>query len=452
MQVKNFSDWGEANETDKASPQIQGDFVNPVFDDSSVERMPSYSSGKSIDLTKETPIETIAGWGPSYMGNATLGDVQFRCNYLAGLNFYNLVPLAAIDSYTIPSGTNQRAVVSFCKHLKNDTLTALGCRITQTMAVFIDETNKCHILSGSDITKNANFDVDNKTTNDGLRINYNGGDAGYNMTLEVKCMSGKNIFAGEVLTAFTGGAIGGKFNSYTGCKSGQMSALWEWFKNNKWAMFGFFLVAGSLICFMGRTLFTPIVFIVSTTAITALVLLIAYNTFLSDNSKAWVGWVTIGVAVVLGLLVGSLMISFIKLAIFIVSAWGGYAVGLLVYNAFMYKMNSQTGFWCFTLGMALVFGILSLCFWNHILIHATAISGSFMAVYGIGLVAGRYTNPFTLAELIQNHQIEAVDPVFYAYLAGNIVLYFLGVVYQYKQKNGSPDHDPYKYKKYGTRY
>ena len=49
--------------------------------------------------------------------------------------------------------------------------------------------------------------------------------------------------------------------------------------------------------------------------------------------------------------------------------------------------------------MGLLFGVLSLCWFNHILIHATAIFGSFLAVYGIGLVAGRYTNPFTIAEL-----------------------------------------------------
>lgn len=203
-------------------------------------------------------------------------------------------------------------------------------------------------------------------------------------------------------------------------------------------MFALFLISGLIICFMGRTIFKPILFIVSCFAAFSIVMLISYSTFLSDNPKAWAGWVTIAVALVLGLFLGWLMLKFIRIGIFIVAAMGGYSVGLLLYNAFMYKIHSQTGFWCFTIGVALLFGVLSLCFFNHLLIHATAIFGSFIAVYGIGLVAGRYTNPFTIGELIKNGQIEGVDPVFYAYFAGNVVLYAMGVMYQYKVKNG--DH------------
>ena len=99
-----------------------------------------------------------------------------------------------------------------------------------------------------------------------------------------------------------------------------------------------------------------------------------------------------------------------------------------------------------------------MCFFNHILIHATAIFGSFIAVYGIGLVAGRYTNPFTIGELYDNGLLENVDPVFYAYLAGNAVLYAMGAVYQYKVKNGDKSGENHYHirdstgGKYGRRY
>jgi len=95
------------------------------------------------------------------------------------------------------------------------------------------------------------------------------------------------------------------------------------------------------------------------------------------------------------------MVKIARLGAFVLAAWGGYAVGLLLYNAFAYKMKSEAGFWGFTLGTALVFGILALCFFDHILILATSLLGSFMAVYGIGLVAGRYTNPFIVATLLE---------------------------------------------------
>lgn len=47
--------------------------------------------------------------------------------------------------------------------------------------------------------------------------------------------------------------------------------------------------------------------------------------------------------------------------------------------------------------MALFFGVLALFFFEHILIHATAVSGAYLAIAGIGIVAGHYQNPFTLA-------------------------------------------------------
>jgi Domain of unknown function (DUF4203) len=214
-------------------------------------------------------------------------------------------------------------------------------------------------------------------------------------------------------------------------------------------MFVLFVSTGLFICFAGRVLFKPIIYICSLFVVTSFILVIAYNTFLLNNQKTWVGWLVIGLAILAGLVAGCCVIRLIKLAIFIVAAWGGFALALLIYNAFMYKMNSEAGFWSFTLGVALTCGILSLCFWNHILIHATAFLGAYMAIFGLGLVAGRYTNPFTIVEMIKNHQIDHVDPVFYAYMAGNIVLYLMGMLFQYRQKNGNPSHDPYSY---GKRY
>lgn len=52
-----------------------------------------------------------------------------------------------------------------------------------------------------------------------------------------------------------------------------------------------------------------------------------------------------------------------------------------------------------------------------------------MAIYGIGLVAGHYQNPFTIATMIKNKEIDSIDPIFYAYLAGNLVMYVLGMLF-----------------------
>lgn len=188
------------------------------------------------------------------------------------------------------------------------------------------------------------------------------------------------------------------FHHKTGCKIGKLSALWEWFNNNKWVMFVTFVITGSIVCFLGRTLFKPVLFIAGVLLSVSLIWIIFYSTFLNENTKTWVGWVVLASAIIFGLIIGCLFVKLVKLGVFILSAWGGFAFSLLIYNAFMYKMHSNVGFWCFTLGIALLFGILALFFFDHILIHSTALAGSFLVINGIGLVAGRYTNPFTIAD------------------------------------------------------
>lgn len=210
-------------------------------------------------------------------------------------------------------------------------------------------------------------------------------------------------------------------------------------------MFVVFVVVGTVVCFLGRTLFKPVIFIAGIILCVSLVWIIFYSTFLNENTKTWVGWVVLLGSVLLGVIVGCLFIKLIKLGAFVLAAWGGFTLALLIYNSFLYKMNSDAGFWGFCCGVALVSGILALFFFDHILIHSSALAGSFLVINGIGLVAGHYQNPFTIASEINNGVIDGIDPLFYAYLGGNIVLYALGVLFQYRQRRGDKvsGNDPY---------
>lgn len=122
----------------------------------------------------------------------------------------------------------------------------------------------------------------------------------------------------------------------------------------------------------------------------AFVWVIAYKTFLSDNPEGWVGWVTLVVALALGVVCGFLLIKFVYVGAFVMAAWGGFALSLLLYNSVMYLGMNETGLWCFSIGMALVCGILALIFVDHILILATAMAGSFLVIEAVGIVAGSY--------------------------------------------------------------
>ena len=310
---------------------------------------------------------------------------------------------------------------------------------------------ECHSLSGADPTKDSEYAVLNSDDNDGLTINYKGGDichddTPYQLTINIKCDQNAESFTNlnvddtdqckRVIT----------FSHKTGCKIGNLSALWDWFMSNKWVMFAVFVIVGAVVCFLGRTLFKPVLFIAGMFLSVSLVWLIFYTTFLSSTTKSWVGWVVLAGSLLLGTLIGAIFVKIAKLGAFVLAGWGGFSVALLIYNAFLYKIDSQVGFWCFCIGVALVFGILACFFLEHILIHSTALLGSFLVINGIGLVAGHYQNPFTIAEMIERGELETIDPIFYAYLASNIVLYLLGILFQYKQRKGDKvsGNDPYE--------
>ena len=128
-----------------------------------------------------------------------------------------------------------------------------------------------------------------------------------------------------------------------------------------------------------------------------MIILICYSTFAKDSDKQWVGWVTTGGSILIGVGVGLVMMRYTTFGGFCLAAWGGFSTGLLIYNAFLYKINSVAALWAFAAALGILYAVLLIFFFDHILIHATAIIGSFMFIFGIGLVAGHYTNPFLLA-------------------------------------------------------
>jgi hypothetical protein len=81
------------------------------------------------------------------------------------------------------------------------------------------------------------------------------------------------------------------------------------------------------------------------------------------------------------------------------------------------------------LGLGGISGALSLYLPEYLEIHSTGVVGSFLLTNGIGLLAGRYQNPFTLVELMRYGEVVSVDPMFYIYLACYIFFYSIGVVY-----------------------
>lgn len=381
-----------------------------------------------------------------------LGDVQFKCQYMAGLNFYDIQPLAIAQSadggYSNVTGADnplRRVYISFCQDLPE----LLWCTAKQpTMAVMVTidpetfEEVSCVTLSGESPTKNAAFNVSDPDNNDGLAIQYTGGDEGYKLTVDIQC-DHDNKFV-PLTTAFADdAALLISFKSQFGCKYDQLSEIWNFFNNNKWAMFVALTVGGMVLCFAGRAMLKPTLFIVGVLTACLVIIFIFYSTFLKANTEKWVGYAVLAGAVIAGLILGWLLTKFQKVGAFALAGWGGFSLGLVLYNAFVYKISGEPWLFYVTVaGCALAVGLLTLVFFDHILIWSTSALGAFMVPYGIGLVAGDYPNPFTLAELIKNGQLDNINPLYYAYMGGTIVLFIVGLLVQYRHKRNNPDHVP----------
>lgn len=251
--------------------------------------------------------------------------------------------------FTGTATANSKITVAFCNPLGDTDLCSTG---DKTMAKTESTTEVCKKLSGPNPTDDSDFSVLDSDNNDGLKITYKNGDAcvadtsrTYEFHIEITCDSSvETIGDYTVVDGFeTGGDSCVKrvsFKHKVGCKNDTLSGLWEWFNNNKWVMFAVFLILGTVICFLGRTLFKPVLFISGMLVAIFLVWLIFYSTFLSNNTKTWVGWVVLIGSILLGLLIGAIFVKIAKLGAFVLAAWGGFSVGLLIYNAFLYKMDS----------------------------------------------------------------------------------------------------------------
>ena len=66
-------------------------------------------------------------------------------------------------------------------------------------------------------------------------------------------------------------------------------------------------------------------------------------------------------------------------------------------------------------------------------IIATSFIGSFLLCCGIGLALGHYENPFTIGDVVNYNPKTRIDPLFYAYLVWNIILFAFGIIFQLRQ-------------------
>ena len=87
-------------------------------------------------------------------------------------------------------------------------------------------------------------------------------------------------------------------------------------------------------------MFKPTLFIIGLGAFVFLSMLIFYSAFFSNNTKDYVGWIVLAVSFIVGIGVGLLLAKLSKLGLAVLAGWGGVCLGLVLWSAFLYKINS----------------------------------------------------------------------------------------------------------------
>jgi hypothetical protein len=302
-----------------------------------------------------------------------------------------LKPLAEYsdnNNLNLTAASGNEYYLSFCNFLPSEN----SCN-AETMATVYYTNNTCTYLSGNELQDDFTFTYVDASGDNSEHVKISYGDAypGYNLTVEIFCSS-DNTFENYTIDESNLSAPYIAIYSSTGCAT---DAFWTWVLNNKWVMFSLSLVIGFILCFFGRKLWKPLFFLSGVLFTVFIILILFYTTFLNNKTESWVGWVVVAGSVLLGLIVGYIFMKISKLGAFVLAGWGGFCLGLLIWNSFLYLAStSNVLFWLFTVGVGVVTGILALVFFDHIIILTSAIAGSYVFVAGIGLVAGRWTNPF----------------------------------------------------------
>jgi len=231
-------------------------------------------------------------------------------------------------------------------------------------------------------------------------------------------------------------------------KAADISAIWEWIQNNRWVIFVALMAIGLLTCFFGRKLFKVVLFVTAMSVVTAGGLFICYSSFLYKDDREWVAWTVLSVMIILGILAGVLMLKLMRFGIFLLALWGGFLLGQLLWTSFIVYTGAAWVQWVSVIGFALVCALLALKIEEHVLIIATSFTGAYCFCRGVGMVAPVWPNDFTIGELIKNKTVPEVEGIFYAYLAGIIILTIAGCVVQYKMKKQDDEADRHPYKRF----
>jgi len=202
-----------------------------------------------------------------------------------------------------------------------------------------------------------------------------------------------------------------------------------------WWLFGTICcAAGLFLALFGRSLLRAVLFLIGLLGTVCAVIVLFYSTFLNDQTADWVFWTVLGGSALVGLLVGFLFTKLARFGGALLSGFGGFMVGIIIFEAWLYTYKLEWLLWVSGAVLALIFFVIGWIFFEPAVIGSTSFIGSYFLARGVGCFIDNASFPsvMVLVDQIESGGIDAISPYYYIYFAAILLMTAIGCFVQYK--------------------
>lgn len=273
---------------------------------------------------------------------------------------------------------------------------------------------------------------------DGVKLTYTGGDAcpttGKPTQFSINMYCDPNM--GWEDYDFSAGMLGDICSPYldtvsrAACSRLSVSQLWDYLSKYSDYFGAFLLLAGVLLVFSGRLLLKPAVCFAGFLTTILVSCFIYYAVYFEDTSDVEDFWFFLGGGALVGIFVGLFACWCTRLGAAVLAGWGGLCGGLILYESFIYRADSQWLFWTTIVICAVAAAITAFIVLDEVVIVATVVLGSYSLVRGVACYAGHYYNEFTMAKMAEEGLLDDIDPWYWAYVGGFFLAVLIGTLVQ----------------------
>ena len=134
-----------------------------------------------------------------------------------------------------------------------------------------------------------------------------------------------------------------------------------------------------------------------------------------DKSRDYTLWITLGVGLIFGLVLGYFLIKIEVIIYFCIGGYLGYLLGNMLYAATLIHINSNLVLPITLVICILLCGYISYKLSKHIIIVTSSLIGAYAVVRGASLYIGHFPNESVIFDLIKNHEFDQLKMVLSSY-------------------------------------